>query len=46
MKKAKERKMNMPPTDGSVKLSKYALWRLKHPNGEPLVWRVSECNNP
>jgi hypothetical protein len=31
--KAKKGKMRMPPTDGSIKLSKYALWCLKHPNG-------------
>jgi hypothetical protein len=31
--KIKKRKMRMPPTDGSIKLSKYALWCLKHPNG-------------
>jgi hypothetical protein len=31
--KAKKRKMRMPPTDGSIKLSKYALWCLKHPYG-------------
>jgi len=37
MKKKRERKMPMPPTDGSIKLSKYALWCLKHPNGEPLI---------
>ena len=37
MKKKKERKNFLPTTDGSIKLSKYALWRLKHPNGEPLI---------
>jgi len=37
MKKTRERKMNMPPTDGSLKLSKYALWCLKHPKGIPMV---------
>jgi hypothetical protein len=37
MKKARERKINMPPTDGSVKLSKYALWCLKYPKGIPMV---------
>ncbi|MDR2582078.1 MAG: hypothetical protein LBC75_01185 [Fibromonadaceae bacterium] len=31
--KAKKREKLMPPTDGSIKLSKYALWCLKHPNG-------------
>jgi len=31
--KAKRRKMRMPPTDGSIKLSKAALWCLKHPYG-------------
>jgi len=35
MKKKKEK--YMPPTDGSMKLSKYALWRLKHPNGIPVI---------
>jgi hypothetical protein len=30
--KAKKGKMR-PPTDGSIKLSKAALWCLKHPNG-------------
>jgi hypothetical protein len=32
-KKEKPRIMPMPPTDGSIKLSKYALWCLKNPNG-------------
>jgi hypothetical protein len=36
MKKKKKEKY-MPPTDGSMKLSKYALWRLKHPNGIPVI---------
>jgi len=31
--KAKKGKLPMPPTDGSIKLSKFALWCLKHPNG-------------
>jgi hypothetical protein len=31
MKAKKGRRM--PPTDGSIKLSKAALWLLKHPNG-------------
>ena len=31
--KIKKRKKLMPPTDGSIKLSKAALWQLKHPNG-------------
>jgi len=31
--KAKKVKRRMPPTDGSIKLSKYALWLLKHPYG-------------
>ncbi|MDR2555422.1 MAG: hypothetical protein LBC64_08350 [Fibromonadaceae bacterium] len=31
--KTKKRKMRMPPTDGSIKLSKAALWCLKHPYG-------------
>jgi len=35
--KAKKGKLPMPPTDGSIKLSKYALWCLKHPNGIPMV---------
>jgi hypothetical protein len=29
----KKGKRSMPPTDGSIKLSKAALWLLKHPNG-------------
>jgi len=33
MKKKKERKNLLPPTDGSIKLSKAALWSLKYPNG-------------
>jgi len=33
MKKKKERIWRMPPTDGSIKLSKAALWTLKHPGG-------------
>jgi hypothetical protein len=37
MKKKRERKNPLPPTDGSIKLSKYALWCLKHPEGEPLI---------
>ena len=35
--KKKKREKYMPPTDGSIKLSKYALWCLKHPDGEPLI---------
>ena len=35
--KKKERKMRMPPTDGSIKLSKAALWTLKHPNGIEMI---------
>jgi hypothetical protein len=35
--KTKKRKRRMPPTDGSIKLSKYALWCLKHPYGMPMV---------
>jgi hypothetical protein len=31
--KAKKGKRPTPPTDGSIKLSKAALWCLKHPNG-------------
>jgi hypothetical protein len=31
--KTKKGKRRMPPTDGSIKLSKAALWCLKHPNG-------------
>jgi hypothetical protein len=31
--KKKERKNLLPPTDGSIKLSKAALWSLKYPNG-------------
>ncbi len=37
MKKVQKKEKLMPPTGGSIKLSKYALWRLKHPNGEPLI---------
>ena len=33
MKKKNERKHLLPPTDGSIKLSKAALWSLKYPNG-------------
>jgi len=33
MKKKKERIWRMPPTDGSINLSKAALWTLKHPGG-------------
>jgi len=33
----KVRKKRLPPTDGSIKLSKAALWSLKHPNGIGLV---------
>ncbi|GBU25069.1 hypothetical protein R83H12_01708 [Fibrobacteria bacterium R8-3-H12] len=31
--KAKKGKRLMPPTDGSINLSKAALWLLKNPNG-------------
>ncbi len=37
MKKKREIKRRMPPTDGSIKLSKAALWTLKHPDGIDLV---------
>jgi hypothetical protein len=32
-KEKPKRAMPLPPTDGSIKLSKYALWRLKNPKG-------------
>jgi hypothetical protein len=35
--KAKKGKRPVPPTDGSIKLSKAALWCLKHPNGIPVI---------
>jgi hypothetical protein len=31
--KKKDRPKLMPPTDGSIKLSKAAIWSLKHPKG-------------
>ncbi len=33
MKVAEKKQVKAKPK----KLSKYALWRLKHPNGEPLI---------
>jgi hypothetical protein len=36
-KKKKPRIMPMPPTDGSIKLSKYALWCLKNPEGIDMI---------
>ena len=33
----KIRKKRLPPTDGSIKLSKAALWSLKHPNGIEVI---------
>jgi hypothetical protein len=35
--KKKERKNLLPPTDGSIKLSKAALWSLKYPNGIGII---------
>jgi len=35
--KTKKGKKRMPQTDGSMKLSKAALWWKKHPEGAPLI---------
>ena len=37
MRKNREIKRRMPPTDGSIKLSKAALWTLKNPDGIDVI---------